>query len=735
MLKDKVKIEFILPNHLIPRIAESYGGNIPIFNISVAHLIVSKIFCYEEQSRAILCNEKIYKFLLLKKDNVPFKAYIENINEYLVECVKENLDLINKESEIIFAYNLENLNVLEIYISSNKYKFFINFHERMYKVIEQVLVCPEMVLSKINVLDSKEIKKINFFNQTNNEYGTDSIIDFLVKKVYKNRNMPVLYQCNKPQLTYMQMYKKIISASMKLRALDIKKGDIVGLWAFSDMNVVILFFAILNIGAIYLPLSSDFSIDYVNKIILDSNMKVLIYEKSLRCADIKGRCIELRRVTDDMEECEDCQASIVRPVELDDPAYIIYTSGTTGYPKGVYISHRGLSNLLYYLKQYFSDDIKTVLFSDISFDASIWDILMGVLVGRGLLVLAKDEKYNLAIFEKRVQEYEISLLTLPTYYANQFDNVKLPGVKVVIFAGSKLTKDILKKWNNERLILNAYGATENTICATVGVVQEEITIGKPIANTQIYILNDNLQLQGIYMYGEICICGDLISVGYVNRNENLNKFVNLSYISEKKIYRTGDIGYWNEQGEIVYVGRLDRQIKHNGFRIELDQIECMLLEMANISNCAVVYVQNCICALYEADKEISTDCITRFLINCLPQYMLPHFYYRLPEILYNTNSKKDYMKMARLVEEYIIDLKIDKEVKSYIRDIFEEELNSKSIDDDGNFFLCGGNSIKAVKIIMKLENKFDVKLKVTDLYLYPSINTLKDYLCRVIKCK
>ncbi|MDT2293777.1 amino acid adenylation domain-containing protein [Paenibacillus larvae] len=278
-------------------------------------------------------------------------------------------------------------------------------------------------------------------------------------------------------------------------------------------------------------------------------------------------------------------------------AYVIYTSGTTGQPKGIMVEHKGIANLKVVWEESFgiSPRDRIGFFASISFDASVWEIFMALLNGATLYVLSKELLSNLCEFQNYLGENSITVMTLPPSYAQYLDPVSLFDLRLLITAGSAPSQSLVNKWNQIVTYVNAYGPTETSICATNWIAPREwcnashIPIGTPIRNTQVYILDDNLQPVATGESGQLWVGGVGLARGYLNRPElTAEKFIDNPFIPGEKLYCTGDYARWLSDGNIEYRGRMDHQVKIRGYRIELGEIEAVLQKHSGISEAAVL---------------------------------------------------------------------------------------------------------------------------------------------------
>jgi len=439
----------------------------------------------------------------------------------------------------------------------------------------------------------------------------------------------------------------------------------------------------------------------------------------------------------------------VKPSNL---AYIIYTSGSTGKPKGVMIEHQSLIHYIYWaIDTYVQKELQENfgLFSSLSFDLTVTSIYAPLLSGNTINVYSPslDVTDVLKCYVQSNNEKEIIKLT-PSHI-NLIGTMELPPsqFKKAIVGGEALRSNhihILKQLNSDVRIYNEYGPTEATVGCMLWEVPNQysnILIGKPIANTAIYILDDNNQLVPEGVIGEICISGDGLARGYLNKIELTKKtFVPNPYQQGERMYKTGDLGRWVQDGNIEYIGRKDDQVKIRGYRIELGEIEKHLLAIQEIKEAVVITKE-----LTKGEKElvvymvfnhpIHTTEIRDHLRQTLPEYMIPSHYVTLSALPLTTNGKVNKKALptpealtTRVGVEYVAP---ENEVQQALANIWGEVLHIDQVGIKDNFFDLGGHSLKVVLLVFRIEKEFDIKLKIKDVFANPTIEALSN----VIKAK
>ncbi|MEZ4860208.1 MAG: amino acid adenylation domain-containing protein [Caldilineaceae bacterium] len=398
-------------------------------------------------------------------------------------------------------------------------------------------------------------------------------------------------------LSYSELNARANQLAHYLQSLGVGSETLVGLCVERSVEMVVGLLAILKAGGAYVPLDPAYPQDRLAFMLEDTELAVLLTEEHLQSnlptGLLRGKAVYLDR--DWPEIATHATTNLKVTVSTERLAYIIYTSGSTGRPKGVMVTHKGLGNLALAQAQTFGVNAgKAVLqFASINFDASISEIAMALCTGARLCLVTQETIRSGATLLAVLQRQAITHITLPPSYLSILDigTMPLPKLETLIVAGEACPPHLLEQWAHSRRFFNAYGPTENTVCATMGecyATDKVITIGKPMANVQVYILNQGHHPVPIGVPGELYIGGVGVARGYLNRPElTAEKFIN-NPLGAGRLYKTGDLVRWLSDGNIEFLGRIDNQVKLRGFRIELGEIEAVLSAHPALQEAVVV---------------------------------------------------------------------------------------------------------------------------------------------------
>lgn len=438
-------------------------------------------------------------------------------------------------------------------------------------------------------------------------------------------------------------------------------------------------------------------------------------------------------------------------------AYIIYTSGSTGKPKGVMIDHKSLMNYLLNEKtQYLSSDSNTsgtFIHMSYTFDASVTGMFMPILFGKSIVISSNN---SIDVFEDKIfiehAPYDFIKATPSHLEFLQPKFKKVPNylTKKLVIGGEALLLshfNYLVQNNIEVEIINEYGPTEATVgCSTYHFntvnpdekLSNNILIGKPINNVQLYILSGQQELAPIGVFGEIHISGAGLARGYLNRHElTVEKFITHSFNDEEEVrlYRTGDVGRWKTDGNIEYLGRKDDQVKIRGYRIEPGEIESVLLESKLIKGAAVI-VENDnsgtpqLIAYVVTGEDFNRQAVTAYLKTKIPGYMIPAVWMEIKNLPLTPNGKIDKKALPQAdtfncVKNYVAP---QTEVEKDLVDIWKNLLSHKTIGIYDSFFEIGGHSLLAMRLISAINKKMGVDLSIRDLFEFNTVSDLSKYI-------
>lgn len=546
-------------------------------------------------------------------------------------------------------------------------------------------------------------------------------------------------------------YKQIDDITDKiaagLLANNVKKGDVIGIYMDKSDKFILSMLSILKAGCVYLPIGKIYPIDRISEILKIAQCKVVIVDNEL----ILQENMIFNLKYDSLLKYDDSDfKSNDNVYDSESIAYFVFTSGSTGKPKGVAIRHKSVVNIAYAMeKDVLNLDSKfeyTIsVFAPLIFDASVGQIYSSLLLGHTLSIMDDAIKLSAEKVLQYIKDDEIDVIDLTPTYINILIQwmtfvkypIKLP--KYIISVGEALPIQLLKKFytfpNTDNVIIsNAYGPTETCVYASAKIFTkytassyQRMTIGKPLHNYSIYIIDKEDKLCDVDKEGEICIAGVGVAFGYVNNPDMTSKvFVKDTVVNEGIMYRTGDIGKLNSDGDIECLGRMDDQVKINGYRIDFSDIEKNIESLDGIQQCKVCVQgkdsSGVLVAYYKSKRNIEFNEINSHAKKLLPSYMIPLYYVPVDSFKIGPTGKLDKKKLPNYKTNSLVSNKVKKTAALLDEDalrlvmLASEILNRNDVSLENNFFSLGGNSLQIHVLVMRIWKIWGITLDVANLY-------------------
>ncbi|MDI9508396.1 MAG: amino acid adenylation domain-containing protein [Bacillota bacterium] len=636
---------------------------------------------------------------------------------------------------------------MDVYYNSSKYSETLirQILQTYHVLVKQAIFNPDMKLSEFEITSERERDMIiNKYSGTVSEYQRDKKLSQLFEERVKENPDKVAVRFYDKELTYGQINDKANSYAHLLREKGVGAESIVAVMMERSLDMIVALLAINKAGAAYMPIEPDFPKDRISYMLNDSNSKLMLTQSSLK--GVVDTTIE--QIFMDLTDVSAYSTKNMDPVgDGSSRLYIIYTSGTTGKPKGVMFVNRAMTNLVEFQNKFTSIklDDKVLQFATITFDVGSQEIWSTLLSGGTLELIDFEKRKDVSYLLNFINERKIPTVFLPTAYfkliASEDDYLRklVKFVEHVIVAGEQLVIEnhvpsYLAK--NNTILHNHYGPTESHVVTTYTLDADSSglpPIGKPICNSQVYILDKEGKIVPSGMLGEIYLAGDCLADGYINNQElTAEKFVNNPFCKGQKMYKTGDLGKWLEDGNIEYLGRIDDQVKIRGFRVEVGEVQNAVLKIDMIKD-AIVTVkkqegEKYLACYYVAEKCLVED-IKSELAKYLPDYMIPSYFISLDKIPYTKNGKVD----RRALPEPIINKELEymapsNELETKLQNIWMSILNLPKIGVNDDFFEIGGHSLKAARMVGRIHKELGLNISVKDLFDNYTIKKLADYL-------
>ncbi|MEC0599321.1 amino acid adenylation domain-containing protein [Bacillus spizizenii] len=602
-------------------------------------------------------------------------------------------------------------------------------------------------ISNIDMVNEVEKHKlVAEFNQTELPYSKEKTLQKLFEEQVEKTPEAVALEYNGESLTYRELNKRANRLARALREKGVKSNDIVPILVRRSFHLITGILAILKSGSCYLPLDPDYPVDRINYMLKDSKSRLLLTDKKHHEGiNFNGEIFDIS--SEESIHCLDTNVSNINKAE--DLAYVIYTSGSTGKPKGVAVEHRAVHNFIEGITERIHFSHRSVMLSvtTCSFDIFGLETLLPLTRGLKVVITSEAEQKDPYLLNKTIIESDVnsiqltpSRLKLMLSAENSKDSLK--KLKLIMVGGEVFPKELLfelKKYTNSK-IYNMYGPTETTIWSSVKDLTNEnsINVGRPIANTQVYILNNDGHTVALGNTGELCIAGDGIARGYLYKDDlTAHKFVDNPFEKGKKMYKTGDLARWLPNGELDVIGRLDNQVKLRGYRIELGEIESVMNQHEKIRECVAAGKRNMsgyqdLVLYYVAEEILSPSELIRYLSSELPEYMIPQIFMKIDQIPLTENGKINVNALPEpVISQPELDITFEEaitDIQKEISQIWTRILNVEKVGIHDNFFEAGGNSIKIVAVHNQLQKIYPKQIQIADLFAYPTIYRLSQYI-------
>lgn len=666
--------------------------------------------------------------------------YVDDVSKdygYEIESSKEQTDF-----DLALAVSQDNSLRFNLMYKEGKYskREMDYLLEHFKNLILDALSDPGKKVSELSAIGNQEKRDImTLFNQPICDFSKDTIIDRF-EKIVNRFPRKIAVESESECVTYIELNQRSNYIAKQLMDHGVKQNEIVAIMMNRSCEMVAAMMAVLKCGAAYLPIAPNQPNDRICYMLTDSKVNVVIVDYMVSNITALDRCyiIDLGKQKNIIED------NVHRDIMPESLAYTIYTSGTTGNPKGVLIEHRNLINLVDWLAGELQLNEESTVIQNFAFifDGSVWEIFPTVLSGSRLRIVSDEEKMNP---EKFISIFPGAHLTIiPSMYRELLNYAKtnnkitqLHSLKTLLLAAEELPKDLVDEFfvtgsgcEHIPKMINAYGPTETTVCCTYYELNRDGDhvpyVGKPIKNTQVYVVADN-HLAGIGMLGEVCVGGNGVARGYLNLEElNGEKFVYYPFSEKLKLYRTGDLGRWNIDGNIELLGRIGEQVKIRGFRIELEEIAQTVRRYPNVEDVAVIYDKDRsrkLIAYCVAHEEIDIMDLRKFLSNHLNVYMIPDEILCIEAIPRTLNGKIDRKLLPEAKNKAKTIMAPQSLEEKILYEVFGEILGHNEFSIDDNFFVIGGNSLKAISVISILKNK-GYSITVRDIIKYRTVKTL-----------
>ena len=630
-------------------------------------------------------------------------------------------------------------------------------------LLEDVVQHPDTHVQDLMLLDADQRRQIlDDFNVDRMRWPVREDLSARIEEQARRAPERIAVVCGDRQLSYVDLDTQANRLAHHLRALGVVREMPIAICLERSVDQIVAILAVLKAGGCYLPIEPEYPEERIEYMIRDAGVSIGIGRgptaHSLAAHISQEVCLER-----DANAIAACSGSVpAHPPIPQQLAYIIYTSGSTGRPKGTLLTHAHVLRLFEACQVHYQFDSNDVwsLFHSYCFDFSVWEIFGALLYGGRLVIVPRDISRSPQEFMALLQQQSVTVLSqTPSAFIRLLDSTAVRSqwdwsgaLRYVVFGGEALEYAALSPWFKNRAsprteLVNMYGITETTVHVTYRLVRAEDVyaahgrrIGRALSDLTLYILDSTGKPQPIGVKGELYVGGAGLARGYLGHPSlTAERFVPDPYGKElgARLYRTGDMACWRDDGEIEYFGRLDQQVKIRGHRIEPGEIEATLLKYGTIHTCFVTTAKDrghreYLAAYYCADDSITTSALRTFLARSLPEYMLPAVFIHLHELPLTVNGKIDRSKLSYIHGErpdldapYVAPRTA---VQRKLVEIWQGVLEVEKVGIQDNFFDLGGESFSAYRLMARISAEFGKELPLTAIFQTQTIDAMEQYI-------
>ncbi|GAA4316755.1 hypothetical protein GCM10023149_13960 [Mucilaginibacter gynuensis] len=615
------------------------------------------------------------------------------------------------------------------------------------ELISSVVLNPEELVGKLSLLSEMEIgQQLTELNSTEAAYATDKNIAQLFEIQADKTPDATALVFEGEELSYKQLNESANQLARYLQKQGVTAETLVPVCVERGFGMIISILAVLKSGGAYVPVDAEYPEDRIAYMLADTNAKLLISNvESSKLGTFGGTVIDLnnRNISDEL--LAESKENLPVSAKLDNLAYVIYTSGSTGKPKGVMIEHQNLLNYSLGFKAYFDITAADVVLqqSSISFDTMCEEVYPALISGAKLIIVKEGGK-DIDAIQHFLQNENVSILSTTPSVIEWLNREwgSAPNLRYIISGGEVLPPTYISNIFPGVQVVNTYGPSETTVCATyykIDDVNKASLIGKPVSNTQVYILNDTAALAPAGVLGELCIGGAQVARGYFNRPElTAEKFIADPFSDDPaaRLYRTGDLCRLLPDGNIEYAGRKDDQVKIRGYRIEPGEVETAIQQSGLVKQAVVIAGTDergskRLIAYVIPQDGYAKEKVTAYLHSVLPEYMVPQLWVEQESFTLTPSGKVDKRALKAPDMSDVQSAQYhapENETEEKLAAIWTELLGKDKIGTTDNFFELGGHSLLAMRLLSQIRTQTGIDLSVRELFTNPTIAALSNML-------
>lgn len=622
-------------------------------------------------------------------------------------------------------------------------------HEALVQILDEMLSHPNQPVNELDLLPQEERERVLYTFNATEKYVPEGTLGKVLSNIAEQYPAKAAVICDDKKYTYQELYRQAFSLAVDLECCFKEEQPVIAIVLDREYGVLKAMSAAMIAGCPWVLISPKLPAKRIQEVLSESKASVIVTRQGMTDGIFADTSIPVY----DLDNCmgsaapDNCSEEILhsqaeRARRLS--AYLVYTSGTTGKPKGVEVTQAGLLNFAAAMEPYYGN--RAVLsVCNIGFDAYIIESAAALLNGRTIVLAKDDELQDASVLAGLIRGYGVGFLSLTpsrlkSWMTNRAFCQAIRDMQTIICGGEPFPAALVSQIEDCSTadIYNQYGPSE----ATVGVSMKrmnrcrQITIGAPMANCRMYVLNEKQKPLPVGARGTLYLSGRCLAAGYYgDKAQTEEKFVTNPFEWKEKMYNTGDEAAWTESGEVVLFGRNDHQVKLRGLRIDLQEIRGTLELFDGVSAAYVKLInyngQDCLAAYYVSKRPLEELKIRKYLSEHLPGYMVPSFYQWMPVFDMTDNGKID-ERCLPMPEAEQISGEAKTRRQKVVLDIFAESLHAGAFGMDNDYFRQGGNSLGVMEVISHLNDTFGVKLKPSDMYAYTTPRLMEQYLAQIL---
>ncbi|WP_223632375.1 amino acid adenylation domain-containing protein [Corallococcus sp. EGB] len=609
------------------------------------------------------------------------------------------------------------------------------------RVVKALVEKPEQRVGEVEWMGLEERRRVvEEWNRTEKAYGAKEQCGHEVFEAVVDATPEAeAVRTREGGVRYREVEERANQLAHQLRGLGVGPEVRVGLLVERSVEWVVGMMAVLKAGGAFVPVDVTLPALRVGELLEESGVAVVLTREALADELPTGNAV--LAFVDSARVAKQPKTRLAKRVGAESLAYVLYTSGSTGKPKGVMVRHGGLANMAHAVAEAHGvkPEDRVLQFASPGFDASVAEVFSTLAAGASVCVAPREALMPGGALEATVKELGATVATLTPSVLGQVEDGGLEGLRTLISAGEAVSPGLVRKWSEGRRMLNGYGPTEVTVCASVAasLKAERVTVGRPLGNVRLYVLDEAQRPVGVGVVGELYVGGAGLARGYLGQpGLTAERFVPDGFSGEAggRLYRTGDLVRWGEEGEVEYVGRRDGQVKVRGMRLEVGEVEGVLGTHPGVKQVAVV-------ARKEAGGtklwayvvgEVEAGALREWLRERVPEHMVPVAYGRLEALPLTASGKVDRAKLPALTAEATPRAQAftapRTPVEQLIADQWAELLKVERVGLTDNFFDLGGHSLIATQVVTRIGALFGRELALADLFERPTVSALAELL-------